>query len=60
MHGLLYIAGFIDDQNRTGMTEGADDVLTHVISNPVGVPFRRDKRCCGPSGVAPPRCSAIV
>jgi len=60
MHPLLDVAGFVNDQNRAGVAEGVDDIVTQIISNPVGVPFRRASRCCRPSGVASPRCSAIV
>ena len=50
MHALLHIAGLIDDQDRAGITEGVDDVVTQIISNPVGVPFRPRQQMLQPIG----------
>ena len=42
--------GFVDDQNRAGVAEGVDDVVTQIISNPVGVPFRPRQQMLQPIG----------
>ena len=59
-HALLHVPGFINHQNRARVTEGVDDVVTQIIANPVGVPFRPRQQMLQPVGVASPRCSAIV
>jgi hypothetical protein len=40
MHTLLHVAGLVDDQDRSGVAEGVDDVLTQIVTHGFGVPFR--------------------
>ena len=61
MHPLLDIPGFIE---RPGSRRGRRRRRRRSHADRRGPPsashFARDNRCCNPSGVASPRCSAIV
>ena len=35
---LLDVASFVDDQDRAGITEGVDNVVTQIVTDRVGVP----------------------
>jgi hypothetical protein len=50
----------VDHQHRLGVGQVFDQVVTHGIADGVLVPDRPANRCCIPSGVAWPACSAIV
>jgi len=39
-HALLHVAGFINHENCAGVTEGVDNIVTQIIADRLGVPFR--------------------
>ena len=57
---LLQVTCFINHQHPGRVTEGLHDVGPQVVPYCVGFPLRPGQQCCNPSGVASPRCSAIV
>jgi hypothetical protein len=38
MSAFLDIAGLIDDQDRAGITESVDHVITQIIAHGIGIP----------------------
>ena len=50
MHALLHVAGFVDDQDRAGVTEGVDDVVTQIITDRIGVPSGPRQQMLQPVG----------
>ena len=47
---LLHVAGLVDHQDRAGVAEGVDDVVTQIIADRVGVPFRPRQQVLQPVG----------
>jgi hypothetical protein len=57
---LLAVAGLVDHQHRARVTQVLQQVLAEVVADPVVVPHRPASRCCIPSGLVSPACSASV
>src|SRR4029077_197847 len=50
MNALVHIPGFVNHEDGPGVTERVDDILTQIISNPVGVPLRPRQQVLQPVG----------
>ena len=50
MHALLHVSGFIEDQYRVRVAEGVDDVVTQIVADRFGVPFRPRQQMLQPVG----------
>jgi hypothetical protein len=58
---LLDVAGFVHDQHGSRVAQVLHHIPAHIVTHGIGVPhIAPASRCCSPSGVASPACSAIV
>ena len=47
---VLHVAGFANHENRAGVAEGVDDVVTQTIADGLGVQGRRRQQILQPVG----------
>jgi hypothetical protein len=57
---LLEVAGLVHHQHCPRIAQVPHEVGADVVADRVVIPDRRLSRCCTPSGLASPACSAIV